>query len=65
MAKENRTRFAVLGMLHYGSMTGYEIRKRINEMVGYFWQEPNASIYPALKAYDGPQRLDRDISYLV
>jgi len=52
MAKENRTRFAVLGMLHYGSMTGYEIRKRINEMVGYFWQEPNASLYPALKALE-------------
>lgn len=49
MAKENRTRFAVLGMLHYGDMTGYEIRKRLHEMVGYFWQEPNASVYPALK----------------
>jgi len=52
MAKENRTRFAVLGMLHYADMTGYEIRKRLNEMVGYFWQEANASVYPALKSLE-------------
>lgn len=52
MAKENRTRYAVLGMLHYSDMTGYEIRKRLNEMVGLFWQEPSASVYPALKALE-------------
>lgn len=52
MPKENRARYAVLGMLHYGDMTGYEIRKRLNEMVGYFWQEPSASVYPALKALE-------------
>ncbi|MBL8967390.1 MAG: PadR family transcriptional regulator [Spirochaetaceae bacterium] len=52
MAKENRARYAVLGMLHYGDMTGYEIRKRLNEMVGCFWQEPSASVYPALKALE-------------
>lgn len=52
MPKENRARFALLGMLHYGDMTGYEIRKRLNEMVGYFWQEPSASVYPALKALE-------------
>lgn len=52
MAKENRCRYAVLGMLHYGDMTGYEIRKRLQEIVGYFWQEASASVYPALKALE-------------
>jgi DNA-binding PadR family transcriptional regulator len=52
MAKENRTRYAVLGMLHYGDFTGYEIRKRLAEMIGSFWQEPSASVYPALKALE-------------
>ncbi len=50
MAKEKRSHFAVLGMLHYGDMTGYEIRKRLNEAIGYFWQEASASVYPALKS---------------
>lgn len=48
-ARENRTRFVVLGMLTIAPMTGYGLRKMIGESVGYFWQESYGQLYPALR----------------
>jgi len=49
MARENRSRYAVLGVLSYGPMSGYDIRKTIEETVGHFWSESYGQIYPILK----------------
>jgi DNA-binding PadR family transcriptional regulator len=48
-ARENRTRWVVLGMLTIAPMTGYGLRKTIAESVGYFWQESFGQLYPALR----------------
>jgi len=48
-ARENRTRWVVLGMLTVAPMTGYGLRKAIAESVGYFWQESFGQLYPALR----------------
>ena len=49
MSKENKSRYALLGMLSLGSMTGYDLKKIIAASIGYFWQEHYAQIYPTLK----------------
>jgi DNA-binding PadR family transcriptional regulator len=49
MKKINKSRYAILGMLFDKSMTGYEIKKFMQESTTHFWQESDASIYPMLK----------------
>lgn len=39
MAKEHKSRYAVLGMLSLGPMSGYDIKKVIEESINNFWQE--------------------------
>lgn len=47
--RENKTRYAVLGMLSRGSMSGYDIRKALQEGMRTFWSESNGQIYPIIK----------------
>lgn len=49
MSKENKSRYALLGMLSLGPMTGYDLKKAIEASIGNFWQEHYAQIYPMLK----------------
>ncbi|MGD0565849.1 MAG: PadR family transcriptional regulator [Candidatus Goldiibacteriota bacterium] len=48
MAQKNRTRFAILGMLAYQPMSGYDIKKMIDNSIAYFWKENYGHIYPVL-----------------
>src|SRR5579875_398268 len=49
MAKENKSRYAILGMLSLGPMSGYNIKKVIEDSISNFWQESYGQIYPMLK----------------
>ena len=49
MARKNKTRFAILGILSLEPMSGYEIRKFVKASIGYFWHESYGQIYPVLK----------------
>ncbi len=49
MGKENKSRFAILGMLSLAPMSGYDLRKAIEYSVGHFWNESYPQIYPMLK----------------
>ena len=49
MARENKTRYAILGMLARQSMSGYDIKKRIEQGLVEFWNESNGQIYPIMK----------------
>jgi PadR family transcriptional regulator, regulatory protein AphA len=48
-ARENRTRWVILGMLSVAPMTGYGLRQAIAGSVGHFWQESFGQLYPALR----------------
>ena len=52
MSKENKSKYALLGVLSLGSMSGYDLKKTIEESVGYFWKENYAQIYPMLKVLE-------------
>jgi PadR family transcriptional regulator AphA len=48
--KVRRTDYVILGMLSLGdNLSGYEIRKGIEQSVGSFWGESYGQIYPSLR----------------
>ncbi|MES1023843.1 PadR family transcriptional regulator [Gloeocapsa sp. BRSZ] len=49
MKRENKSKYAVMGILTWGPMSGYDIKKEIEKSVNYFWHESYGQIYPILK----------------
>jgi len=54
MARENKTKYALLGMLLHGPMSGYDMKKFSDSSISHFWSENYGHIYPILK------RLEKD-----
>lgn len=48
--RDQKTRFAVLGMLTLQPMSGYDVRKTVDASIAHFWNESYGQIYPILKA---------------
>jgi DNA-binding PadR family transcriptional regulator len=48
-------KFPVLGFLMESEMTGYDIKRRFQDPIGFFYRASDGSLYPALKklAHDG------------
>lgn len=51
--------YAILGMLTLRPMSGYDIRKTVQESVRYFWSESYGQIYPALKRLESQKLVTR------
>ena len=51
-------KFPVLGFLMESEMTGYDIKRRFRDPIGFFYRASDGSLYPALKklAHDGWSR---------
>ena len=49
MAKEKKIDMVILGLLSHEDLTGYDIKKRIDGAVSFFWKGSFGNIYPALK----------------
>lgn len=62
VARENACQFAILGMLCREPMSGYGLRRAIEQTVGHFWQESYGNLYPTLErmAGEGLVELDRE-----
>ncbi len=48
MKKNNKTKFAILGLLTIDRLSGYQIKKLIQDKLSHFWAESNGQIYPTL-----------------
>ncbi len=48
MANEKKIDCVILGLLSHEALTGYEIKKRMDTALSYFWGASYGSIYPAL-----------------
>jgi DNA-binding PadR family transcriptional regulator len=48
MPKENTSRFIILGLLSHEDLSGYDIKKKIDFMISYFWDVGYNQIYPSL-----------------
>ncbi|MDR0469037.1 MAG: PadR family transcriptional regulator, partial [Peptococcaceae bacterium] len=45
-------KYGLLGLLNYGTMTGYELDKVFNDSLGFFWQGQTSQIYRELSAME-------------
>ena len=52
MAKDRKIDRVILGLLSHGDLTGYEIKKQIDEGIRFFWKGSFGSIYPALSGME-------------
>lgn len=46
---ESTSYYVILGVLSLGASTGYDIKKKIEHAIGYFYKVSNGQIYPTLK----------------
>jgi DNA-binding PadR family transcriptional regulator len=49
MSRENKSKYAILGLLSFGPKSGYDIKKKIEASTSNFWTESYGQIYPILK----------------
>jgi DNA-binding PadR family transcriptional regulator len=61
MANINTTQFALLGMLSFKPMTGYDIKKFTDMSISYFWSENYGHIYPVLKKLEKEGLVTKEI----
>ncbi len=54
--------FAILGLLHESPLHGYELRKRLNTMLGHFRAFSYGSLYPTLARMEAAGWLAKDSS---
>ena len=52
MAKDRKIDMVILGLLAHENLTGYDIKKRIDGGISFFWKGSFGSIYPALNAME-------------
>lgn len=52
MARINKSRYAILGMLMEKPRSGYEIKQIMQRSASHFWHETDASIYPMLQTLE-------------
>jgi DNA-binding PadR family transcriptional regulator len=62
MPRENKTKFAVLGLLAYAPLSGYDIRRIYAQSLGNFWSESYGAIYPILKRLEEEGLATREVA---
>jgi PadR family transcriptional regulator AphA len=61
MPKENKTKYAILGVLSRAPMSGYDIKKLTDRSISHFWNENFGHIYPVLKRMEDERLISRDV----
>lgn len=52
MAKDRKIDMVILGLLAHENLSGYDIKKRIDNQIKFFWKGSFGSIYPSLSAME-------------
>ena len=63
MPRENKTKYAVLGLLAYGPLSGYDIKRIYAQSLGNFWSESYGHIYPILKRLEEEGLATREVQH--
>ena len=61
MARENKTKYALLGMLLHGPLSGYDMKKFSDSSISHFWSENYGHIYPILKRLEKDSLVTSDV----
>lgn len=48
-SKKSKTSYVILGLLNEENLSGYEIKRIVDERLSFFWNESFGQIYPELK----------------
>ncbi|WP_310830231.1 PadR family transcriptional regulator [Paenibacillus pedocola] len=48
-SKKSKTSYVILGLLNEENLSGYEIKKIVDDRLSFFWNESFGQIYPELK----------------
>lgn len=59
MAIEKRMDYVILGLLSHEPLTGYEIKKRIDKTLKFFWNASFGSIYPTLSQLEKESKVTK------
>ena len=62
MARINKTKYTILGLLHYRPMSGYDLKKLTDVSISHFWNENFGHIYPVLKKMEGEGLLSKSVT---
>lgn len=62
MAKDRKIDMVILGLLSHENLTGYDIKKRIDGGISFFWKGSYGSIYPSLNAMEKEGLIIRTLS---
>lgn len=62
MAKVRKTRYLILGLLAEESLSGYDIKQKIDKKMGILWMESYGQIYPELKRLTEENMISRKSS---
>ena len=61
MAKVNKTKYALLGILSNISGSGYDIKKVCDSSIGHFWNENYGHIYPVLQKMEEEDLITKEV----
>lgn len=59
MANEKKIDYVLLGLLSHEDLTGYDIKKRLETRLRFFWNASFGSIYPALAKLESEHMITR------
>ena len=60
MARERKIDMVILGLLSHEDMSGYDIKKKIDGSISFFWKGSFGNIYPALKDMENSGLIVKD-----
>jgi PadR family transcriptional regulator AphA len=61
VAKVNKTKYALLGILNHMSGSGYDIKKVCDSSIGHFWNENYGHIYPVLQKMEEEELITKEV----
>lgn len=63
MTNERKIDVVILGFLSHEPLTGYDIKRRIDSSIRFFWKASFGSIYPALNALEKDSLVVKEESF--
>lgn len=62
MAKDNTTRYILLGLLNHEPLSGYDMKKNIDQTISQFWSVGFGQIYPTLALLEAEGLIEKVLS---
>lgn len=63
MARVNKTKYAILGVLSLRPCSGYDIKKFCDHSIAHFWSENYGHIYPVLKQLEAEGAICKETEF--